>query len=51
MNEYEVTLECRFERELTDLEQDLFRDALLAALDKAGLPYEVDIATAGMREV
>lgn len=50
-NDYEVSLEVRVSKKLSDLEMDLLRDAIMSALDKADpkLPFDADVMTSFTR--
>ena len=50
-NDYEVSLDVRVNKKLSDLEMDLLRDAIMSALDEAKdkLPFDADVMTSSTR--
>jgi hypothetical protein len=50
-HEYEVSLEVRCSKKLSDVEMDILRDAIMSALDAASpkLPFGADVATSFTR--
>lgn len=49
-HEYEVSLDVRVNKKLSDVEMDILRDAIMSALDRAEpkLPFEADVATSAV---
>lgn len=50
-HDYEVSLEVRVNKELSDLEMDLLRDAIMSVLDEGAdkLPFNADVMTSFTR--